>query len=95
MLLNNNPVFIPHPDKSGGGRVFIGQVVVAEVYNRTPKADLFNKSTPKFDFHIGIFMKHQPEGQWLEHVTQDEYIFNCNSIEEGMQWLLEKLNDNE
>lgn len=81
--------YVPYKSDPGG-RVWIGNVCVADVYERRSGGDLFKPLTIQHEFHIGFFMKHQPEGKWLEHTEQHERERKFDSIEEGLKWIIEK-----
>jgi len=87
--------YISYPDvENTGGRVWLGEVCIAEVYQRQRdgKGDLFMNNEIKYEFYIPGWKKYQEYGKWLEHVSPDEHTKLVNTIEEGLQWLKEKLN---
>jgi len=93
MITRNDLEYMKHPIQGDeGGRLFIGQIVVAEAYYRVTEPNLFTPKVEKWDFHISIYMKQQPEGKWLESVSSDEQKYRANTIEDGINWVLNKLN---
>jgi hypothetical protein len=86
--------FVPYPDeRNTGGRVWIGNIELAEVYQRQGGGDLFFPLTIKYEFWLKIFKKHQSPGQWLEHLDKEEYTKLVDTIEEGLEWILTKLKE--
>lgn len=59
--------FIPYPDeKNTGGIVWIGEIEIADVYQRNEGGDLFSPLIIKYEFYLKGYKKYQPSGQWLE-----------------------------
>lgn len=83
--------FVPYPSDTGG-RVWIGLVCIAEVYERTTGGDLFEPLSTKYEFQIGTFLKYQPQGSWLDAVDPAHRTFMASTIEEGLDWVITKLN---
>lgn len=82
-----------HPiPKEKAGRIFIGQVPVCEIYHRLKEPTLFEKGCEKWEFCIDQYKKVQPEGEWLVSVPIEERDYLTDSIEDGINWLLIKLN---
>ena len=80
--------FVPYSEHTGG-RIWIGDIRIADVYERKTKGDLFVPESVKYECHIGIFQKHQPPGKWLEHIEKP--YFTKNTIKEILEQLIIKL----
>lgn len=51
LVLNTKLEFVGYINQPGG-RVWIGNICVAQVYERDSKPDLFNEDSIKYEFHI-------------------------------------------
>lgn len=82
--------YVGYPNDTGG-RVWIGEINVGEVYERITKGDLFVLPSHKYEFHLTKPFKKYQEKSWLEQHPQEVYIKTCDTIEEGLIWLKQKL----
>lgn len=90
IIKKGNIEFVGFLDGTLNGRVWIGDVKIADVFYRNKAATLFTEGDNWFDFEISFFEKHQPEGKWLE--STEDYRFRASSIDEGLEWILFRLN---
>lgn len=83
--------FVGYPNHTGG-RVWIGNVQAADVFQRGGEPDLFNADPITYEFHLSRgFVKHQKENEWLELIPLNERQKTFNTIEEGLEWIKTKL----
>lgn len=82
--------FVGYPNHTGG-KVWIGLVSVAEVYQRESGGDLFEPLVIKYEFQIHPWLKYQPEDNWLEMLPLEERGSMVDTIEEGLEWVKTKL----
>lgn len=73
-------------------RIYIGLVCISDVYTRISKGDLFNEQKIIFHFYINQYKKYLPENEWLVNEPDENWQVNVNSLDEGVDWLLTKLN---
>ena len=91
MDLNNLKLeFVGYPNHTGG-RVWIGQICIADMYQRGGDPNLFKEDPIKYEFHINPYLKIQPENEWLEAVDIYERQRKFDTIKEGLEWIKSKL----
>lgn len=90
LVLNTKLEFVGYINQPGG-RVWIGNICVANVFERGGKPDLFNQDPIKYKFDLGYYVKYQPENEWLKALSNNEQHQLFDTIEEGLKWIKSKL----
>ena len=91
MELNNLRLeYVGYPNNTGG-RIWIGGIEIADVYQRGGNPDLFGADPIYYEVYIKPFEKFQKVNEWLTMKERNDYIKKCNSVEECVEWVKSKL----